>query len=254
MPNGIWIEKCSFNSICWYDNQNYMTHTENFFSARSNIPFLRAYFYLYFETLGKNKLFSQIKKKIQIKTNNQFKYQTRISLKNISIVRALILIIVIYYLTNIEIVLFSLFSQSLPVLIANTLSSLTEFWFIIFFLLFAIRLFISTEQINKFSRLNQAFKQLTLRYYRHNAVFMTILLLMVFISSNLFSGYLGVNIFFMIVIILPIIYEILSYCENHLDNYICFLIYFPIYIIDRYFTKTPTKKELKCVTLALGSR
>lgn len=249
--NGIWLESGTNHHICWEDSCQYLKYSYQYDFLPTNIPIVRAYSYIYYHIVGKNQLLLLIKKDLSNRSKYYFKLTENFKniFNNISILKITILLILILILANIETILIQILNHNLDFVVAALLSCCVEYISIMVMLIIGIKIFVPITALDKFSRLNQAIKDQTPGYIRHNSIFITIYLLLVLSASNLIVNLFHTNIFITFIIFLPIIYELLGYCELRLTNFWCFLIYYPVYFVDQYFTKKPTKQEQYCATL-----
>lgn len=251
LPNGIWIETLDKHLFCWHQDDDYLTYSQNNNFSSSNIVFIRGLLYLYNQLFAKYFLFLRLKRFIAQKTNHKFPSPITTAIKDTSMVKILITTTILYYLLNLQIILENIYYLNFPDIFATLLSLATEFLFLSITLLIIFRLFIPIKIINLISRYNQAFKDKNTKYIRNNTVFLIVSVILTLFYSSIVNFLTNIHIIWIIIIFYPLVFEILTYCEKDLGNYLKFLIYSPIYLLDHYFTSTPTKKEQKCVTLAL---
>ncbi len=250
LPNGIWLESDQNSAICWHDQDDYLVYSEKKeISEYSKVPIFRAYYFLYEQMFGKfstyRKIKSENKQIINTKSNRHSLFQ------KLSITKIIISLVAIYYFTSLQVFLQFHILQSFNSPFSDIISTTVQYILLILFLYLVFRLFIDSKDIKQYSKYNEAVKNKTKFFARNNTVFLIISVMLNFYFTSLVSNMFHINNSVLVFVTYPIVYEFLNRAEGNINNPFCFLIYYPVYFLDKHFTQKPTKKELKCITLAL---
>ncbi|HPN67609.1 MAG TPA: hypothetical protein PLZ62_03050 [bacterium] len=255
LPNGIWLEYDSYSTICWHKNSDYLLfeYKQPASNIFNKIPFIRAYLYLFQQIIGKIKILSYLKKSYRHQTGQSVDILSAdknfFYLIFVKITISLLFIIIFAYIqTTLNKIYGLIFFDHIGIILFQQ----TLWLFLQIFLIYLIIYILAGHQIfRQICKYRHALRLCCQKYLRNEIVFFILLTLFAIYWGKIVSMIFYINFWFVLFVIFPIIYEINNYAEKHLDNFLFFVFYSPIYFFDKQFIFPSSENEQKCILLAL---